>query len=147
MKPTSNVVRRRYINIGFDDDTDDDIADHEHIADHRWRENRPISMDTRYVIWCSGRIMIVGSIGVLEFGCLVFDWSSRPCPRGQHKSTAWKPFLPLLLLPSYSPSFRSTRRLSSSSTIISTNPIATPTVLIFECGPLCASGISSSTTT
>ena len=32
-------------------------------------------------------------------------------------------------------------------TIMITNPTATPTVLILECSPVCASGISSSTTT
>ena len=36
---------------------------------------------------------------------------------------------------------------ATSSTIMITNPTATPTVLILECSPVCASGISSSTTT
>ena len=36
---------------------------------------------------------------------------------------------------------------ATSSIIMSTNPTATPTVLILVCSPACASGINSSTTT
>ena len=36
---------------------------------------------------------------------------------------------------------------ATSKIIITTNPIATPIVPIFECSPACDSGISSSTTT
>ena len=36
---------------------------------------------------------------------------------------------------------------ATSKTIIITKPIATPIVPIFECSPVCDSGISSSTTT
>lgn len=36
---------------------------------------------------------------------------------------------------------------ATSNIIIITNPIANPIVLIFECSPVCAEGINSSTTT